>query len=118
MKFLCDVYISYRVIDFLKGRGFESIHVNSFSKKWETPDSEICRYCDENNFILITKDSDFRDTHLLKKSPAKLIKINLGNTSNNDLLHSLTQYFHHIEKVATASHFMIEIDKDHITITL
>jgi predicted nuclease of predicted toxin-antitoxin system len=32
MKFLCDVHISYRVIDFLKGRGFESIHVNSFPK--------------------------------------------------------------------------------------
>ncbi|MBN1187175.1 MAG: DUF5615 family PIN-like protein [Bacteroidales bacterium] len=62
MKFLCDVHISYKVVAFIKSLGFEAIHVNEILDKSETKDSDIIAYADKNDFIIITKDADFRDT--------------------------------------------------------
>ena len=33
-----------------------------------------------------TKDEDFKNSHLVKSKPAKLIRITLGNISNKDLV--------------------------------
>ncbi len=39
--------------------------------------------------MVITKDSDFKNSHFIKHSPKKLIKINLGNISTNNLINIL-----------------------------
>ncbi len=52
--------------------GFECIHVNAILDKWHSKDAEIAKYVDENNYILITKDSDFRDSFFIKNSPKKI----------------------------------------------
>lgn len=85
MKFLCDVHIPYHLSKFLVELGHESFHVNHILQKWNTSDSEICRFADENKLTLITKDADFRNSFFIKKTPKKLIKINLGNISNEEL---------------------------------
>lgn len=46
MKFLCDVHISYKVVNQFRNLGFESIHVNAILDKSETKDSDICKYAD------------------------------------------------------------------------
>ena len=82
MKFLCDVHISYKLVKYLQQSDYMAIHVNEILDKWFTKDSEISTYADLNDLIVITKDSDFRDSFFIKKTPRKLIKINLGNISN------------------------------------
>jgi predicted nuclease of predicted toxin-antitoxin system len=82
MKFLCDVHISFKTVKFLIGKGYECVHVNTILEKWHTTDNDIAKYVDENNFILVTKDADFRDSFFLKNNPKKLVKINLGNIPN------------------------------------
>ncbi len=62
MRFLCDVHISYKLTNFFISKGLESIHVNNILDKSETKDSDICKIADHNNFVIITKDSDFRDS--------------------------------------------------------
>jgi predicted nuclease of predicted toxin-antitoxin system len=42
MKFLCDVHISYKLVNRLILLGFECIHVNNILNKWNTTDNEIC----------------------------------------------------------------------------
>ena len=85
--------------------------------KWSTPDEEIAEYADQNNLILITKDQDFRNTFLLKRTPKKLIKINLGNISNNSLI-SIFEY--RIEIIDTIDQqnesYMIELGEDNVWI--
>jgi len=97
MKFLCDVHISYKIANYLISLGFETIHVNTILQKWNTTDSEICKYADLHNLIIISKDSDFRDSFFVSRTPKKLIKINLGNISNQELIDILAKHIEAIE---------------------
>jgi predicted nuclease of predicted toxin-antitoxin system len=56
MRFLCDVHISYKIVNFLSDLGFESIHTNNVLNGSETKDKDICSYADLKDFIVITKD--------------------------------------------------------------
>ena len=116
MKFLCDVHISYKLAAHLNSLGFETIHVNDILDKSETRDSDICKFADQNNLILITKDSDFRDSYFIKKTPKKLIKINLGNIPNQELKTIFSENIDYIQKLYSRSYFLIEIDKDYINL--
>ena len=117
MKFLCDVHISYKVVNFLSKSGFETIHVNQILDRWNTKDKDICKFADSNDLIVITKDYDFRDSFFVKGSPKKMMKINLGNISTSDLIESLFQILPAIEKLSVSSSFLVEIDKNLITYT-
>jgi predicted nuclease of predicted toxin-antitoxin system len=46
MKFLCDVHISYKLVNFLNSQGYLAIHVNSILEGLETKDSAISDYAD------------------------------------------------------------------------
>ncbi len=116
MKFLCDVHIPYKLVKMLNDKGFEAMHINTILDKWHTSDERICQYADKNNYTIITKDSDFRDSYFVNKTPKKLIKINLGNVSNINLQAIFDKYVNLIAKYESRSSFLIEIDKEDITI--
>lgn len=60
MKFLIDVHLSISLAKFLnKQHECNAIHINQILEKWHTPDASICKYADENDFVVITKDFDF-----------------------------------------------------------
>jgi predicted nuclease of predicted toxin-antitoxin system len=111
MKFLCDVHISYKVVNLLLSLGFECIHVNNILNKWHTKDNDICSYADNGDFTIITKDADFKDSFLIKGAPKKLIKINLGNIANTELIQIIISNIDTIIKLDSNISFMIEIDK-------
>jgi len=119
MKFLCDVHISFKLVKYIQSIGYECVHVNSILDKWFTTDAKIATYCVENHYILITKDYDFKNSYLLKKSPNKLIKINLGNISNLDLIRFFdTNMKTIIETNSNYQNFLIELDSKFIKIIL
>jgi predicted nuclease of predicted toxin-antitoxin system len=115
MKFLCDVHISYKVAKFLSEIGFEAVHVNQILDRWNTKDKDICRYADENDFIVISKDYDFRNSYFIHGTPQKLIKINLGNISTKEVISTLSKILSSIEKLSANSSFLVEIDHDRVT---
>lgn len=86
MKVLCDVHLSYKPVNFLCSRNIEAIHVNQLPGKSSTPDADITAHADKNEMVLITKDEDFVNSHLLQGKPARLIRITLGNIPNQDLI--------------------------------
>ncbi len=86
MKILCDVHISLKVAKFFQSKGIETEHVNQMLDKWFTKDNDICDYADKNNFTVLTKDKDFKDSHFIRQTPKKLIKVSLGNISTNSLI--------------------------------
>jgi predicted nuclease of predicted toxin-antitoxin system len=113
MKFLCDVHISLKISKYLKSLGYQSNHVNNILNKWNTTDDQIINYVDQNDLILISKDQDFRDEFLLKSKPKKFIKINLGNTSNNELIKSISSILVQVERLNVEyKNFMIEVSKN------
>jgi predicted nuclease of predicted toxin-antitoxin system len=118
MIFLCDVHISFKLVKTIENMGFICVHVNSILDKWHTKDEDIMSYVDKNNMILISKDSDFKNSHFIKNSPKKLIKINLGNISNVELNTIIVNIFPEVTKTnSEASNFIIEINKEYSTIT-
>ena len=75
------MYISIKLAKHINNPGFGWIHINTVLDKWFTTDSIIAKFFDLNDFIVIPKDFDFKNSFLIKKTPRKLTKINLGNTS-------------------------------------
>ena len=88
MRVVCDVHIPYRLVNFLRERGVDATHVNRILDKWYTSDSDIARYVDETRAFLITKDADFRHRHFIAGKPARVIRVTLGNLSNDQLISS------------------------------
>lgn len=72
MKFLCDEHISYKIQKFLNNEGYKTVHVNEILNKWNSTDQEISQYADQHDLIVITKDSDFRDSLLCKTFSQKI----------------------------------------------
>ena len=114
MRFLCDVHISFKISRHLSSLGHETIHVNDILDKWFTKDSEISAYADLNDSILITKDSDFKNSFAINHTPRKLIKINLGNISNQELIKILSDNLEFILKLNVAKSFLVEISPQYV----
>ena len=116
MKYLCDVHIPYRLVNYLKSQGREAIHVNSILDKWHTKDSAITKFADKNDYVIISKDVDFRNSLFIKGSPKKLIRIGLGNISTDRLIDIFTTNLEHFERNLKNKDCFIEIEKDGISV--
>ncbi|GAB3700846.1 hypothetical protein GCM10027592_28230 [Spirosoma flavus] len=116
MKFICDVHMPVRLSKFLAKHAEESIHVNQILTGSSTPDSAICHYADQHNYIVITKDADFRNTYFLKKTPRKLIRICLGNLTNDSLVSLFESQLALIEKLNLEESFYLEIGPSSVLI--
>ncbi|WP_414717307.1 DUF5615 family PIN-like protein [Telluribacter sp.] len=86
MKILCDVHIAFRIVRFFQKKGIEAIHVNELPDSYFTTDKAICEFADKHGYVVLTKDADFLDSHLLQSSPLRLLKVNLGNIPTSRLL--------------------------------
>ena len=111
MNFLCDVHIPIKLAKFLQNNGHSAKHVNQLPAKWHTDDSEICTIADRNEWIVITKDEDFRASFLLKRTPRKLIRISLGNISNEALIELFADHLTLIGEVNENECFFLELGK-------
>ncbi|MCG6166745.1 DUF5615 family PIN-like protein [Leptospira sp. FAT2] len=86
MKFFVDAQLPPSLVQYLKDRDIEVWHTEDLPKKERTPDSKISAFCNERNLILITKDSDFLDSYLLRNEPRKLLSVTTGNIRNKELI--------------------------------
>ena len=118
MKFICDVHIPYKLVNHLRILGFEAFHINEILDKWITSDSKICNFADQNGLIVVSKDSDFRNSFYINKSPKKLIRINLGNISNEELIQIFSANLDHFRALNNNEMFIVEIDKTSILYNL
>jgi predicted nuclease of predicted toxin-antitoxin system len=111
MRFLCDVHITIKLSKRLQELGHQSEHVNNILDQWHTLDEDIIKYVDAHQGILVTKDQDFRNRYILNKTPQKLIKINLGNISNEVLMNVVEKHIELISEVNKKHKtYMIEIN--------
>jgi len=66
MKFLIDANLPFRLAKSLEVKGYDIIHTDDLPNKERTKDNEIRKISIDQNRIVITKDSDFLDSHLIK----------------------------------------------------
>jgi predicted nuclease of predicted toxin-antitoxin system len=85
MKFLIDAQLPKRLANLLQEKGYDAIHTSSLEMKNRTLDKEINLISIEQKRIVITKDSDFLESFLIKRQPYKLLLVTTGNITNREL---------------------------------
>ncbi|MBK9147116.1 MAG: DUF5615 family PIN-like protein [Flavobacteriales bacterium] len=116
MRFLCDVHISIQLSKRLADAGHDCQHVNRLPARWHTSDQDIARIADMEDRILITKDSDFRDSCIVKGTPRKLIKVNLGNIPHHVLASLLFDNLAEIARLNERPRFLVEVDINRLSV--
>jgi predicted nuclease of predicted toxin-antitoxin system len=117
MNFLLDVHLPISPSKFLdKQPDCTSIHLNQILQRWNTPDKDICRYADDNDLVVVTKDDDFKNSHFINKTPKKLIRITLGNISNSELVLIFGKYLPFILSIGRQKNSYIEVDREQLIV--
>ena len=78
MKLLFDENLSPRLTDLLQSEYPDSVHVTSAGFR-SAPDEHIWYFARDHNFIIVSKDNDFRQRAFLEGAPPKVIWVNIGN---------------------------------------
>lgn len=86
MKFLVDAQLPVRLALSLNRAGHEAIHTSDLPNGNASTDAQVVEIADAQDRVVVTKDRDFRDGHLLTGSPRKLFIVATGNISNDALL--------------------------------
>ena len=85
MNFLVDAQLPRRMTAWLAAAGCDAIHTLHLPDANRTTDEQVNDVAEREQRAVVTKDSDFVDSHLLRGHPAKLLLISTGNISNRDL---------------------------------
>ncbi|MHB1557256.1 MAG: DUF5615 family PIN-like protein [Isosphaeraceae bacterium] len=85
MRFLVDAQLPRRMVTWFVAAGFDAIHTLDLPDGNRTTDNGVIDAAERDGRVVITKDADFVDSHVLHSRPAKLLLISTGNISNKDL---------------------------------
>jgi predicted nuclease of predicted toxin-antitoxin system len=86
MKFLIDAQLPRRLAIQLQQAGFSATHTLELPEANRTTDQTLIGLSITAQAILVTKDSDFVQSFLLKREPWKLLLVSTGNIGNDELM--------------------------------
>lgn len=75
MKFLIDAQLPVRLAQFFEHAGHDAIHTSKLPAGNHSTDARITEIADDEYRVVVTKDRDFRDGHLLWGSPRRLLVV-------------------------------------------
>src|SRR5262245_30009014 len=85
MRFLVDAQLPRKLAAWLNAAGADAIHTLELPDGNCTTDDQLNAVAQSEGRVLVTKDADFVDSHLLSGQPAKLLLISTGNIANREL---------------------------------
>ena len=85
MKFLVDAQLPRKMAAWLAAAGCDALHTLDLPDGNRTTDPQVIELADREQRVVVTKDADFVDSHVLNARPAKLLLVSTGNISNQDL---------------------------------
>jgi predicted nuclease of predicted toxin-antitoxin system len=100
MKLLFDHNLSSRLVSRLADRYPNASHV-VFVGLERASDLTVWNYAQTNDYIIVTKDSDFNDVSVLRGFPPKVIWLHLGNCITDDVERVLRDSYEMIEAFAS-----------------
>jgi predicted nuclease of predicted toxin-antitoxin system len=99
VRFLVDAQLPARLARQLATAGHDVIHTSELPNGNRTTDDELVAVADAEDRIVVTKDRDFRNDHLLRHAPRRLLVVTTGNITNK----ALTALFaRHLDAVVAA----------------
>ena len=96
MKLLFDQNLSPKLVDRLSDLFPESNHVREVSLA-ESDDQIVWEFAAANHFAIVSKDSDFVQLSLLRGSPPKIIRLQVGNCTTERVESVLRTGFQAVE---------------------
>ena len=99
MRLLFDHNLSPRLVRHLADLYPESTHVFLVGLD-RASDMAVWTYAQTEDYIIVTKDSDFSDVSVLRHFPPKVIWLRLGNCTTNDVERALRNGYAAIEAFA------------------
>lgn len=115
MRFLVDAQLPRRLANELTDFGHDTIHTLDLPDRNATTDREVTAVADRDDRIVVTKDNDFRDSHLLKGQPRRLLHITTGSITNAALLELVRRHLSEIERAFQRSRY-VELTADSLII--
>ena len=115
MKLIIDAQLPVLIRDFIINKGFDAIHTDNLPEKECTKDRVIRDIANKENRIVISKDSDFYESHILLNSPKKLLWISTGDIKNNELMNIFRNNFDQVCDLFDQNS-LIELDNTQIII--
>lgn len=85
MNVLVDAHLPRRMAAWFTAAGCDAVHTLDLPGGNRTTDTQINDVADREHRVVVTKDADFVDSHLLLGRPAKLLLVSTGNITNRQL---------------------------------
>ncbi len=99
MKLLFDQNLSRHLLDHVRDVFPDSSHVALVGLA-EATDEEVWEFAGANDYIVVSKDSDFRQLAFLHGPPPKVVWLRLGNVTTVDIATVILDHNETIEQFA------------------
>lgn len=114
MRFLVDAQLPLTLKTWLRKQDFDVIHTRDLPTANLSSDHLIMEISDQQDRILISKDSDFFRSNLINGTPRRLLMITTGNIQNRHLLELFDKNFSTIKDLFQAGAHVVEMNNDNI----
>lgn len=115
MKFLVDANLPNKLAKAIGRMGHTVIHTDDLPNKEKTSDKEIKAISKDQNLVVISKDTDFFDSHLIQGVPPKFLFVSTGNITNKELFKLFEKNFENIVTLFE-TYDLIDIDNQQIVV--
>lgn len=115
LKFLVDAQLPMHLKHWLVHRSYDAVHTFELPDRNLTEDNIVMQVADEQNRIVISKDSDFYKSYLIQQKPRKLLMRTTGNIVNDALIALFQRNFEEICHLLKTSN-LIEMDNDRLIV--
>lgn len=85
MRFLIDAQLPRRLCGLLRDAGHDALHTLDLPLGNRTSDAAILDLAANQNRVVVTKDDDFVQSHLISGRPQQLLLVATGNIGNAEL---------------------------------
>lgn len=85
MRFLVDAQLPRRLALQLTDAGHDALHTLDLPAQNCTDDEVLRELAERDGRVVVTKDSDFVDSHILRGQPQLLLLVATGNITNDEL---------------------------------
>ena len=90
MKLLLDENLSRRIVPFLQADYPGSTQITLINMETAS-DLDVWQFAKKNDYVIVTKDSDFYDISLVLDTPPTVIWIKTGNVTKSRITNLLLQ---------------------------
>jgi predicted nuclease of predicted toxin-antitoxin system len=85
MKLLVDAQLPRRMAGWFSRAGHDAVHTLDLPDGNRTTDEQVIDRAEQDGRVVVSKDADFVNSHLVSGRPSRLLLVSTGNISNAEL---------------------------------